>query len=78
MGKVGRDWESNGISVGWRGEDLDSSLGRLVFFFFGPNTKETDKPSLSSLAQHGGNGKGELQVETSTDRIPGTQTTASP
>lgn len=60
-------WESNGISVGSRGEGLDSSLGRLVF---GPNPKETDKPSLSSLAHPRETSKGELRVETSTDRTP--------
>lgn len=50
MEKGGRGWESTGLSGIWRG-----GAG-----FQPQNPKETDKPSLSSLAQPGGTGKGEL------------------
>lgn len=61
--KVGRGRESSGISVGSRGEELDSSLGCLVFL----DQTQKKLTNLSSLAQPGGTGKGELHVETSTD-----------
>lgn len=46
MEKVGRGWESNGISVGSRGEGLDSSLDQ-------PQKKLTNPPSLPLLNLEG-------------------------
>lgn len=63
MEKVGSGWESDGISV----EGGRAGFQPWPFGFFGPNPKETDKPSISSLAQPGGTGKGELHMEISTD-----------
>lgn len=52
MEKVGRGWESNGISVGSRGEGLDSSLGCLVFLDQ-TQKKLTNPPSLPLLNLEG-------------------------
>lgn len=49
--------------MGSRGEELDSSLGCLVFL----DQTQKKLTNLSSLAQPGGTGKGELHMETSTD-----------
>lgn len=69
-------WESNGISVGSRGEGLDSSLGRLVFLDQ-TQKKLTNPPSLPWLTL-------ERLVKVNSEwrpaptEPPGTQTTASP
>lgn len=64
-GEVGVCWHLCGICG--QGAGFQS----LMFGFFGPNPKETDKPSLFSLVQLQGTSRGdELQVVTSTDGIP--------
>lgn len=65
MEKGGRGWESNGISVGSRGEGLDSSLGRLVFLDQ-TQKKLTNPPSLPWLTLER-LVKVNSRVETSTD-----------